>query len=53
MVLKIMSLKKKKINNIALDQLIDELKQEGLDNEQIYYRINEMLESERDYDLER
>lgn len=53
MPLKIMNTKTMKINNIALDQLIDELKQQGLSNEQIYYKINEMLESENNNDFER
>lgn len=53
MPLKIMNTKTMKINNIALDQLIDELKQQGYDNEQIYYKINEMLESENNNDFER
>ena len=41
-------MKMMKINNIELDKLIDELKQQGLSNEQIYYRINEMLERENE-----
>ena len=40
-----------KINNWELDKLIDELKQEGLDNEQIYYHINEMLNEEHENDI--
>ena len=41
-------MKMMKINNIELDKLIDELKQQGLDNEQIYYTIDNMLESENE-----
>ena len=47
----IATMMKMKINNIALDQLIDELKQQGLDNEQIYYHINEMLNEEQENDI--
>ena len=40
-----------KINNSELDKLIDELKQQGLSNEEIYYRIDEMLGEEQNNDL--